>query len=175
MVSRSFGQEVANYDDLAESVAYFATTAAEKLRKDGSVATSLCVFIQTNPFKLKDPQYTPSLVVPEGEPTNDTTRLVNAALRCLKSIHRPGFKYKKSGVLLMGLQAKQAVQATLFDDTAAQEKSEKLMQVMDSVNRRMGKGSMTIAAAGTQRRWAMRRDSKSPNYTTDWDELPIAT
>jgi DNA polymerase V len=175
MVSRSFGQEVANYDDLAESVAYFTTTAAEKLRKDGSVATSLCVFIQTNPFKLKDPQYTPSLVVPVGEPTDDTTRLVNAALRGLKTIHRPGFKYKKSGVLLMGLQAKQAVQATLFDDTAAQEKSEKLMQVMDSVNRRMGKGSMTIAAAGTKRRWAMRRDSKSPNYTTDWDELPIAT
>ena len=174
MVSRSFGQEVSNYDDLAESVAYFATTAAEKLRKDGSVATSLCVFIQTNPFKLKDPQYTPSLVVPVGEPTDDTTRLVNTALRGLKSMHRPGFKYKKSGVLLMGLQAKHAVQATLFDDTAAQENSEKLMQVMDSVNRRMGKGSMTIAAAGTQRRWAMRRDSKSPNYTTDWDELPVA-
>ena len=175
MVSRSFGQEVSNYDDLAESVAYFATTAAEKLRKDCSVATSLCVFIQTNPFKLKDPQYTPSLVVPVGEPTDDTTRLVNAALRGLKSIHRHGFKYKKSGVLLMGLQAKQAVQATLFDDTAAQEKSEKLMQVMDYVNRRMGKGSMTIAASGTKQRWAMRRDSKSPNYTSDWDELPIAT
>ena len=175
MVSRSFGQEVSNYDDLAESVAYFATTAAEKLRKDGSVATSLCVFIQTNPFKLKDPQYTPSLVVSVGEPTDDTTRLVNTALRGLKSIHRPGFKYKKSGVLLMGLQAKQAVQATLFDDTAAQEKSKKLMLVMDSVNRRMGKGSMTIAASGTKQRWAMRRDRKSPNYTTDWDELPIAT
>ena len=75
----------------------------------------------------------------------------------------------------MGLQPKQAVQATLFDDTAAQEKSEKLMHVMDSVNRRMGKGSMTIAASGTTQRWAMRRDSKSPNYTTDWDELPVVT
>ena len=50
----------------------------------------------------------------------------------------------------------------------------KLMCVMDSINRRMGKGSMTIAASGTQQRWAMRRDAKSPNYTTDWDELPVA-
>jgi len=68
MVSRSFGQEVSNYDDLAESVAYFAPSAAEKLRKDGSVAASLCVFIQTNPFKEKDQQYKPSLVLPMGEP-----------------------------------------------------------------------------------------------------------
>ena len=35
-------------------------------------------------------------------------------------------------------------------------------------------GNMTIAASGTQQRWAMRRDSKLPNYTTDWDELPVA-
>jgi len=174
MVSRSFGQEVSNYDDLAESVAYFATTAAEKLRKDSSVAASLCVFIQTNPFKEKSQQYSPSIVVPMGEPSDDTSKLVSAALRGLRAIYRSGFQYKKSGVLLMGLQPKGAVQATLFDDTAAQEKSEKLMQVMDSVNRRMGKGSMTIAASGTKQRWSMRRDSKSPNYTTDWDELPVA-
>ena len=174
MVSRSFGLEVSNYDDLAESVAYFATSAAEKLRKDGSVAASLCVFVQTNPFKEKEPQYTPSLVVPMGKPTDDTTRLVNAAIRGLEAIYRAGFKYKKSGVLLMGLQPKYMVQATLFDDTSGQEKSAKLMQVMDSVNRRMGKGSMTIAASGTTQRWAMRRDRKSPNYTTNWDELPVA-
>lgn len=175
MVSRSFGQELSNYDDLAESVAYFATTAAEKLRKDGSVAANLCVFIQTNPFKKNDPQYTPSLVVTVGEPTDDSTRLVNAALQGMKAIYRPGFKYKKSGVLLMGLQPKHAVQATLFDNAVAQEKSEKLMRVMDAVNRRMGRGSMTIAASGTKPRWAMRRDSKSPGYTTDWDELPVVS
>jgi hypothetical protein len=56
----------------------------------------------------------------------------------------------------MGLQPKQAVQATLFDDTAAQEKSEKLMHVMDSVNRRMGKGSMAIAASGSKQRWTIQ-------------------
>lgn len=61
MVSRSFGQEVSNFDDLSESVAYFATTAAEKLRKDCSVAASVCVFIQTNPFKEKEPQYQRSI------------------------------------------------------------------------------------------------------------------
>ena len=175
MVSRSFGQEVSNFDDLAESVAYFASTAAEKLRKDGSVASSLCVFIHTNPYKEKSPQYQRSLVVPLGEPTCDTVKLVNAAVRGLRSIYLNGYSYKKSGVQLMGLQPKDSVQASLFDDTAEQDKSNKLMTLMDAVNQRMGNGSMTIAASGTKQRWSRRRDSKSPNYTTDWDELPVAT
>jgi DNA polymerase V len=41
MVSRSFGQPVTTLDDLSESVAYFTTRAAEKLRHDGSVAATL--------------------------------------------------------------------------------------------------------------------------------------
>lgn len=173
MVSRSFGQEVSNFDDLSESVAYFATSAAEKLRKDGSVAASICVFIRTNPHK-ESPQYQRSVVVPMSQPTDDTVQLVNAATRGLREIYRMGFGYKKSGVLLMELQPKGLVQAALFDAPAEQAKSAKLMQVMDSINRRMGKGSLTIAASGTRQRWAMRRDRKSPNYTSDWDELPIA-
>ena len=174
MVSRSFGQEICSFDDLAESIAYFSTTAAEKLRKDGSIAASICVFIQTNPFKEKSPQYHRSVVAPMGEPTCDTTKLVNAAIRGLAAIYRQGFSYKKSGVLLMGLQPKDALQPSLFDGTFERDKSNKLMGVMDAINQRMGKGSITIAASGTQQRWAMRRDSKSPNYTSDWNELPVA-
>jgi DNA polymerase V len=173
VVSRSFGQEVANLDDLKESIAYFTTTAAEKLRKDGSVASSICVFILTNPFKPNEPQYQRSIVVPIATPTDDTLKLVNAALRGLNSIYQVGFRYKKSGVMLMALQAKASIQATLFDDAEASEQSEKLMNVMDEINRKMGKGSVGIAASGTKQRWAMRREKKSPAYTTDWDELVV--
>jgi DNA polymerase V len=175
MVSRSFGQEVTNLADLSESVSSFASNAAVKLRKDGSVAANVCVFVQTNRFKEKEPQYLASLIVPMPESTCDTIKLVNAALHGLRQLYRPGFKYKKSGVLLMGLQAKGEVQASLFDDPVRQDKSDKLMQVMDSINRQLGKDSITIAASGTKQRWFMRRDKKSPNYTTDWNELPIAS
>jgi DNA polymerase V len=174
MVSRSFGSEVTQLEDLSESVAYFTTRAAEKLRHDGSVAASLCVYVRTNPFKEDVPQYQRSMIVPLSQPSDDTTKLVNAALTGLKVIYRSGYGYKKSGVLLMGLQPKGTVQATLFDDPAEQEKSDSMMQVMDTINRKMGKGIMTIAASGINQRWAMRRERKSPNYTTDWNELPIA-
>jgi len=174
MVSRSFGSTVTALDDLSESVASFTTRAAEKLRHDGSVAASLCVYVRTNPFKEDDPQYQSSLVVPLGQPTDDTSKLVHAALTGLKAIYRSGYRYKKTGVLLMGLQARESLQPSLFDDTDKQTRSDDRMRVMDAINRRMGQGSVTIAASGIRQRWAMRRERKSPNYTTDWGELPVA-
>jgi DNA polymerase V len=171
MVSRSFGSPVSALDDLSESVAYFATRAAEKLRRDGSVAASICVFIRTSPFREKDEQYSRSVVVPLPLSTDDTTKLVKAALCGLKSIYKPAISYAKSGVLLMGLHEKGLAQRTLFDDPNEQARSDKLMYVMDSINRRMGKDSVTVGATGTKQRWAMRRDQKSPNYTTDLNEL----
>jgi DNA polymerase V len=152
-------------------VAYFATTAAMKLRKDGSVASSLCVFVRTNPFKENEVQYQRSVVVPLSRPSADTAKIVSAALAGLKQVFRAGFRYKKSGVLLMGLQGKDTVQADLFDQPMDQTKSEARMMIMDQINLKMGKGAITIAATGVKQRWSMRRERKSPNYTGDWHEL----
>jgi len=174
MVSRSFGMKVASLSELSEAVAQYATMAAEKLRYDASVASSICVFVMTDRFKPSEPQYQKSIVVPLPQPCDNTTKLIGAALAGLKQIYRVGFSYKKTGVLLMGLHPKSSVQRTLFDDPAAQAKSDKLMDVMDAINRKMGSGSMTTLASGGNHRWAMRRESKSPNYTTDWNEIPSA-
>lgn len=174
MVSRSFGQTVTAFDDLSESVAYFTTRAAEKLRHDGSVAASLCVYIRTNPFRADEPQYQRSIIVPFNQSSDDTARLVKAARMGLKEIYRAGYRYKKSGVLLMGLQPKGSVQANLFDNPVRQARSDNRMRVMDTINRKMGQGSLTLAATGIRQRWVMRRDRKSPNYTTDWNEIPSA-
>ena len=174
MVSRSFGNEVRQLADLSESISYYATLAAEKLRHDGSVASSLCIFVHTNPFKDDVPQYSRSMTVPLLRPTDDTLKLVHASLQGLKQIYRTGYGYKKSGVLLMGLQPKGIVQASLFDEPEDQDKSDSMMRVMDAINRKMGNGSVTVASSGVRPRWAMRRERKSPNYTTEWGELPVA-
>lgn len=172
MVSRSFGSSVTSFTDLSESVAYYATLAAEKLRRYKSVACSICVIIHTNPFQEHEPQYQKSVIVPLHQPSDSTTKLVAAALKGLKTIYRSGFRYKKSGVLLMGLHPKSTIQPTLFDDPIEQSASSRLMQVMDAINQKMGQGKLSIAASGICKPWAMRREGKSPNYTTDWKELP---
>lgn len=174
MVSRSFSHPVTSFQELSESVASYTTTAAEKLRHDGSVVASLCVFIHTNNFKPDEPQYSPSMVVPLNSPTDDTLKLIRAANEGLKRIYRQGYRYKKSGVLLMGLHPKGIQQGSLFDDPAYQAKSDDLMQVMDAINKKMGKGSVGVAAAGVKKGWEMKREKKSPNFTSDWGELPVA-
>jgi DNA polymerase V len=170
--SRSFGKPVETLQDLGEAVSTYTARAAEKLRAQESVAASIGVTIQTNPFKPGEPQYQPWQVVPLANPTDDTRPLVQAALRGLKRIYRAGFRYKKAGVVLMGLQARHSRPRTLFDDPAAEAKSERLMRVMDSLNARMGQDTVKLAAAGIEKSWRMRRGMKSPHYTTDWAELP---
>ena len=61
----------------------------------------------------------------------------------------------------------------LSDDPDEQARADNRMQVMDQISRKMGQGSVTIAASGIRQRWAMRRDQMSPNYTTGWSELPL--
>ena len=129
------------------------------------------MYIRTSPFNEREPYYEQSLIVPLSQPSDDTTKLVKAALFGLKKIYREGFNYKKTGVMLMGLQPKSSVQPTLFDDTTKQTKSDNLMQVMDAINQKMGQGSVTVASSGLGHGWAIRRDMKSPNYTTEWSEL----
>jgi DNA polymerase V len=174
MASRSFGAMVEDLAELGEAVAWHIDRAAEKLRDQGSVAAAVYVFIQTNRFRQADPQYNPGVVVPLVDVSDDTRALTTAALKGLRHIYRPGYSYKKCGVMLMELTAKQQRQETLFDDAAARAKSAKLMVAMDAVNSVWGRGTLRTGAAGMSKGWAMRSENRSPRYTTSWDELPLA-
>jgi DNA polymerase V len=74
--------------------------------------------------------------------------------------------------MLMGLEAKENLPGTLFDDPAAEARSARLMRVMDTINGRMGQDTLQLASSGIEKTWRMRRGMKSPNYTTDWVEIP---
>lgn len=175
MSSRSFGAPVETIEELRESVASYLASAAEKLRRQNSVAGAVYVFVLTNRFKEDEPQYNAGITVPMGDATDDTLVLTSAALRGLAAIFRPGFRYKKAGVMLTLLSDKGARQATLFDDPVARARSEKLMEAMDAINREFGRGTLRSGASGVAQRWAMRAGNRSPRYTTRWDELPVVT
>lgn len=174
MASRSFGTMVLALDELAEAVSWHIDRAAEKLRAQGSVAGAVHVFVQTNHFRESDAQYNGGMVVPLSDVSDDTRLLTTAALNGLRRIYRAGYSYKKCGVMLMELTAKSQRQETLFDDPAARIRSEKTMAVMDAINRVWGRGTLRTGAAGVSQSWAMRSENRSPRYTTQWDELPVA-
>jgi DNA polymerase V len=177
IASRSFGKLVTSPAELAQSVATHAARAAEKLRSQDSVTGALTVFIQTNPFKQHEPQHHQSITIPLTEASDNTLTLTNAALAGLKQIYQPNFRYKKAGVILNLISDKPTIQQSLFEDVESKGKSASLMKAVDQINTRFGNAAIRSAAAGTDSTkevWQMRSNNKSPNYTTKWDELPVA-
>lgn len=169
MSSRAFGAYVYDLAGLEEAVATYVGRAAEKLRRQGSLAGAVQVYIRTNPFKEGHPQYQRGLTVPLIEPADDTRLLVRAALLGLRRLFKPGYAYQKAGVMLMDLTDAQHTQAALFDTDRG---NPALMRVMDRVNAYWGRGTLRLAAEGVDPHWRMRRGMMSPCYTTRWAELP---
>ena len=96
-------------------------------------------------------------------------------MKALKLIYKDGYKYKKAGVMLTFLSGKATRQQSLFEDNEIKGQSTQLMSVLDSINQQFGRNTLRSAATGTKKTWAMRSNNRSPNYTTQWDELPIAS
>lgn len=172
--SKSFGAMVASIDELGQAVTSYVTRASEKLRSQDSVCGAVHVFIQTNPFRKMDLQYSNGLTVPLIVPTDDSRVLAGAALHGLERIFIEGFRYKKAGVMLMDLSPKSMLQGVLFDEARPRGAAVKVMAALDALNERFGRDSVTLASAGLAPRWAMRAGNKTPCYTTRWDELPKA-
>lgn len=169
--SRSFGTPVTNIQGLSESISLYVSRAAEKLRRQNSFAGSLYVYIRTSPFREKDPQYSNGMTIKLPSPTDNTPKLVSIALWGLKQIYRPGFNYAKAGIMLAELVPASGIQTDLFSNMQPDSKSERLMHVMDLINRKMGKETIKVASEGFKRPWKMKQENKSPSYTTNWDEL----
>lgn len=172
MSSRSFGRPVTALSELKEAVAWHIHSAAAKLRAQGSCAGAVHVFLQTNRFKPDQAQYHPGLTIALPQPSQNTLHLSQVALSTLEQIFKPNYCYKKTGIMLLDLQNKAQQQASFFDDETANIQSAKTMVLMDQINQRFGKATLRSAATGVHQSWKMKSQSKSPSYTTSWQELP---
>ncbi len=168
MVSRSFGSRVKNKKELIEALTSYTSRAAERMRKQESVATSLYVYVRTSPHDDKN-QYANGVNIPLFQPSDDTMVLTNAALLGLNYIYRDGFDYQKAGITLCNLTSKHKVQGNLFNNTISNAR----MKVLDTINQRW-KGKLKLGSEGVTKEWEMRANFKSKNYTTNWDQLIIA-
>ncbi|MEE3717956.1 Y-family DNA polymerase [Tumidithrix elongata RA019] len=176
-VFRSFGRPVENLEELKEAAATYTAIAAEKLRRDGLAANLLTVSLVTNPFGLdtegdRAPQYRNATHIKLPVASNDTAELMHYALDGVETIFKSGFRFKKLGITLSELVSTDRIQTNLFD-RKDRERSQRLMQAIDLVNQKMGKGTLKFAATGMQQRWQLQCKQPSYGYTTNWNELPV--
>jgi DNA polymerase V len=167
-VSRSFGRPVTTLNELKEAMALHVSRAAEKLRQQDQAATVMMVFARSSPHQ--GDYYYNSRTVELPMATHNTLELIGWAMPQVEAIYAPGVMFQKAGVILLGLVPADQTQPNVFD-TRDRERDQKLMQTMDLINRRFGAGTLQVAAAGIRRQWEMKRQVRSPRFTTCWGEL----
>ncbi|OUW95320.1 MAG: hypothetical protein CBD97_02985 [Pelagibacteraceae bacterium TMED237] len=167
-VSRSFSQPIEKMFDLEESISTYGSRVSEKIREEGLVAESMSIFVLTNHFNRKEKQYSNSIKLQLPFPTNNSIKIVKRALDGIRKIYRPGYRYKKAGIILHGL-SKHNVTRGLLDYN--RDASDKMMNTIDKINSRYGSSTLKIAAEGIEKVWKMKRENVSPCYTTRFDDL----
>jgi DNA polymerase V len=169
--SRSFGNFLTEVKDIEEALVFYASRAAERMRQQGSVASAIMVFFETSRFS--GPQYFPSIVINLPRESNYTPDIIKATVAGVRRIYRKGPRYRKGGIMLLGLVPATNRQYDLLS-SRTEPKQESLMQSLDNLNKRFGANTVFYAATGIKQQWRMMRKMKSPHYTTDWAELPVA-
>ena len=172
-VSRSFAHEITDPADLAAQVANFAESAVSKLREQGSLALELAVFALTNRFKTEAPQTTAGHYVTLPDATDDHRTLVLAAVDGCRRLYKPGFGYKKAGVVITRLVQADGYTRSLFQDETAVRREASLSGAIDRINRSFGPGAILLGVQGDGK-VKNAREHQSPHYTTLWTDLPSA-
>lgn len=169
--SRSFGGRITEYHEMRQAICSYASRAAEKLRGEHQYCRFISAFVKTSPFALNEPYYGNSASVKLLTPTQDSRDIIAAATRCLDAIWKDGLRYQKAGVMLGDFYSQGVAQLNLFDDNAPRKNSEKLMEVLDHLNAKDGRGTLYFAGQGIQTAWQMKREMLSPRYTTRFSDL----
>lgn len=165
MVSRSLKEGIKELSVLREALCRFVEKAGRILRADGLMASQLFVILRTSRYNESENLYSAHQGISLPSYSDDSRMFTHYATALLESIYRPGFEYKKVGVLLAGLEEARHVQPT-FDHPVVGP--DKLMQVLDQLQQ--SGHNIGFANRGQSLPW--HKEFLSRCYTTRWDDIP---
>ena len=170
-VSRSFGKKVSSLEKLQESIATHCLNAAEKIRNDNQTTRAITIYIRTSPFDKNRKYYSNSITIDLPIATNNSLELVKKSIYGLKKIYKYGYFYQKAGIVLSKLNENSEKEFNLLAPIM-ENKSQTLMKAIDFTNAKYGKNAISIAQAGINNTWKMRRKYSSKIDTASFDFLP---
>ena len=184
--SRSFRECVYNFQEIEKALVYFCSIAVNKMR--GEKQRCAYVYVTLGTAAPIETDFNPKIHYFNGvgkklsRPTSFMPEILATTIELAGYIFRRGYGYRKASVSLLALEP-DIESPELFESEEAQQrqKHELAMQAIDRVNRRYGshtmqmaegmKGPISSTAGGS---WELKRDFKSPNYTTRMSEIPVA-
>jgi DNA polymerase V len=168
--AKQFGVLQTNYEYIKEALSSYVDYCAGKLRRQNSVASAILVHLETNAFRTQDEQYYNRTVITLDVASSDSNYLIKNATNGLQRIFKPGLKYKRVGVSLIGLFPDNCVQQNLFVNT--NPKHIAVQKVIDKLNMKYEQGTVRSASCGyNKQHWESKASARTQRYTTRLNEL----
>ena len=170
--AQGFGVLIESLEELRQAAAQSAEEEGLKLRKQNQCAKEMIIWVETNRFS-HEPQYGKALEYTFPVATNNTPALTRVITAAVEKLFKPGYRYKRVGVLAVKHEPEEGVQSHLFVNPEDPRKP-LLMRVIDQLNEEKGAGTIRLAATGPTGASRTLFQYQSPHYTTRLSDLPIA-
>jgi DNA polymerase V len=168
-VTRSFEKDISDFNELKERVVTFASVCSEKLRKQNSCCNAVILYLRKDKFKANGERYSFYRMQTLPFSSNTSFSISQIAISMLKDLYQEGTAYKKAGIIVSEIVPSSQRQFKLFDEE--NPKYQKLMEVMDAVQAKMGERKIRLASQDLKRTWKMKQNHLSNRYTTNFNEL----
>ena len=168
--SQNFNTYQTQLAAIEEAVSMHAATVSLKLRQQNSMAIMLTIYLRTNKHNVKHDQHYPVITIKMPFAANTTHQLTSIAVQAIRAIYQPGYNYLKTGVRATGIIPEGEVQYNMFANYQHSREQE-LSGLMDEINNRYGRGTVRLAADSFERKWAMKQEYLSKQYTTNWHDI----
>ena len=167
--TRSFEYTFSDIENIKERISTFATSCAEKLRKQGSSCHVIYVILSSDRHKKDFEQYKASKAVSLSYPTDSSLIISSEAVSAVENIFKKGIKYKRAGVIVMGLVPTNNHQLQMFENENPKHKP--LMRAIDSLNTKYANYKVKLGNQDLKRTWKMRQERLTPRYTTNINDI----
>ena len=164
--TRTFEYALTDFESIKERLATFANACSVKLRTQQSECRFLYVFLKTS--KYVDERRSVGTVVTLPYTTNSSLTICKYAIVGLNKLFKKGYRYKKAGVVVMGIKPEKVHQFSLFEDEKPKHKA--IMKVIDTLNLKYRKPKLKIANQD-YKTWKMKQEHLSPRFTTVLNEI----
>lgn len=172
LCSRTFKHPRHNYDEIFRSISSYVDSAGRTLRRQHCVAGCISIFLQTSKHSTSK-FYRNFQTITMDRASSYTPTLINNAEKALQLIYKPGYKYKRAGVLLTEICSNKEFQQDIFvhHNSEQTKKNSNLMQAVDRLNSFWGVGTIKFATQQLGTGNYIEQTMRSPRYTTNWLEL----
>lgn len=174
MRSRTFGEDTNQAFALESAIASMTARAAFSLRRDDLLAGRIGFFTETSRHKPGYRRWTRDIKLPQ--PTNDTGLITSLLIDKLAEFFSSSQYYHRLGVYLYDLSPASALQTDILGQVSVgvHDRSSRRMQALDQINTKYGRGKIRYAAEDLSHVWHPKRHVRSPEYVSNWNELPKA-